>query len=142
ASVPVWQEPEDMREVTGFDWSPIYSDRYLPSYPKAMQEKIAGLIQVALARLFETHRFDGFLSEPVALFVTHLLLYHCRKAGTRPLLWCNTYFPGYFYFADGTDISVPVRRKPMSGEDLEELERVVDAYIQGVVADRAGPIYH
>lgn len=139
---PQWREPEDMRDVTGFSWSAIQSDRYLPSFEPGLRARIAGALQQAVARLFEQQHFDGFLSEPVALFITHLVYYHCRKNGTRPLLWCNTYFSGYFYFADKTEISRPVRRSPLSKELTTELRESVTAYAHGVASDRAGPVYH
>lgn len=141
-SAPSWNEPSDMRTVTGFGWSAIQSDRYLPNYAPAIRSRIAGALQQAVAQLFEEQRFDGFLSEPVALFITHLIFYHCRKNGTRPLLWCNTYFSGHFYFADQTEISRPVRRVPLSPEETQSLRTEVAAYAQAVAGDRAGPIYH
>ena len=95
-----------------------------------------------MARLFEQQHFDGFLSEPVALFITHVVFYHCRKSGTRPLLWCNTYFSGYFYFANKSEISKPVRRSPLSVADTAALRESVTAYVHGVAGDRAGPVYH
>ncbi len=139
---PLWVEPEDMREVTGFSWSAIQSDRYLPSFTPEVRSRIAGALQQAVAKLFEQQHFDGFLSEPVALFITHVVFYHCRKNGTRPLLWCNTYYSGYFYFADKCEISSPVRRSPMPINDIEVLREKVSAYAHGVAGDRAGPIYH
>lgn len=139
---PHWSEPEDMREVTGFSWSAIQSDRYLPSFSAKTRARIAGALQQAVARLFEQQHFDGFLSEPVALFITHVVFYHCRKSGTRQLLWCNTYFSGYFYFADKSEISKPIRRSPLSEADTLALRESVAAYAHGVVGDRAGPVYH
>lgn len=139
---PLWNEPADMRTVTGFSWSAIQSDRYLPNYSPEMRARIAGALQQAVARLFEQQHFDGFLSEPVALFITHLIFYHCRKNGTRPLLWCNTYFAGYFYFADKIEISTPVRRFPMGELDLEALRNTVSSYAHGIADDRVGPVYH
>lgn len=139
---PRWNEPEDMREVTGFSWSAIQSDRYLPNFPSELRMRIAGAIQHAVAGLFAERHYDGFLSEPVALFITHVIFYHCRKTDTRPLLWCNTYFSGYFYFADKSEISTPVRRTPMAEADTAGLRESVTAYAHGVVGDRAGPVYH
>jgi len=139
---PRWSEPDDMREVTGFSWSAIQSDRYLPSFAPKARARIAGALQQAMVRLFEQQHFDGFLSEPVALFITHLVFYHCRKNGTQPLLWCNTYFSGYFYFADKSEISTPVRRSPMPVADTAALRESVTAYAHGVAGDRAGPVYH
>jgi len=139
---PQWAEPEDMREVTGFSWSAIQSDRYLPSFTPEVRSRMAGALQQAVAKLFEQQHFDGFLSEPVALFITHVVFYHCRKNGTRPLLWCNTYYSGYFYFADKCEISSPVRRSPMPINDIAELREKVSAYAHGVAGDLAGPIYH
>lgn len=139
---PLWNEPPDMRDLTGFGWSAIQSDRYLPSYPTNLRMRIAGALQQAVGRLFEERKYDGFLSEPVALFITHLIFYHCRKSGTRPLFWCNTYFSGYFYFADQTEISVPVRHSQLPDADISALRECVVAYAQGVVSDRSGPVYH
>ena len=139
---PRWIEPDDMRQITGFTWSAIQSDRYLPSFSFDKRERIAGALQHAVAKLFADRHYDGFLSEPVALFITHILYYHCVKKGTRPLLWCNTYFSGYFYFANKTEISVPVRREPMSDVEAEALRERVKSFAHGVVDDKAGPIYH
>jgi len=139
---PRWTEPDDMRAVTGFNWSAIQSDRYLPNFDPTMRAKVAGALQQSVERLFEEYHFDGFLSEPVALFITHLVYYHCRKRGTKPLFWCNTYFSGYFYFADKSEISIPVRQNPLAATCTAELRESVKAYAIGVIEDRAGPIYH
>ena len=139
---PCWREPDDMREVTGFNWSAIQSDRYLPNFDPKIRAKVAGALQQSVERLFEQQHFDGFLSEPVALFITHLIFYHCRKKGTRPLFWCNTYFSGYFYFADKSEISIPVRQNPLATSNTAALRESVTAYAKGVIEDRAGPIYH
>lgn len=139
---PQWAEPEDMRQVTGFAWSAIQSDRYLPSFPFEKRERIAGALQQAVCNLFAERHYDGFLSEPVALFITHVIYYNCCRTGTRPLLWCNTYFSGYFYFANKTEISKAVRRMPMPDTELGALRERVTAFALGVVGDRAGPIYH
>jgi hypothetical protein len=74
--------------------------------------------------------------------MTHLIFYHCRKSGTRPLLWCNAYFSGYFYFADQTEISRPVRRLPLSPAETASLRTSVSAYAHGIARDRTGPVYH
>jgi len=140
SSPPVWHEPVDMREVTGFNWSAVQSDRYLPHFPNDTRLRIAGILDSAIQDIFERYRFDAFLSEPVALFVTHLLFYYCRKHGTKPLLWGNTYFPDYFYFSDATNMSVPTRSGAMT--DGAALKTVVERYVGGVVGDTAGPAYH
>ena len=142
ANGPRWNEPEDMREVTGFSWSAIQSDRYLPSFSSEVRMRVAGALQQTVARLFDQQHVDGFLSEPVALFITHIIYYHCRKSGAIPLFWCNTYFSGYFYFANKSEISTPVRRSPLSGVGVTALRESVSAYANGVVGDRAGPVYH
>ena len=139
---PQWNEPQDMRELTGFTWSAIQSDRYLPHFDPVTRAKIAGALQQAVANLFAKQHFDGFLSEPVALFVTHLIFYHCRKAGTKPLLWCNTYFAGYFYFADQAEISTPVRRNLLPESERNVLRETINAYAHGIVGDKVGPVYH
>ena len=138
----LWDEPEDMRVVTGFDWSAIYSDRYLVHFDEYQRRLIAGALQQVLVKLFNEHRFEGFLGEPVALFITHLIFYHCRKNATKPLLWCNTYFSNYFYFSAETEISVPVRRQSLGEEDVSVLRDKVDEYVNGIIGDRVGPIYH
>ncbi|APC05342.1 hypothetical protein AOC10_01760 [Polynucleobacter asymbioticus] len=139
---PRWSEPKDMREVTGFSWSAVQSDRYLPKFAPEIRARIAGALQQAVEKLFALQHFDGFLSEPVALFITHLVFYYCCKNGTRPLLWCNTYYSGYFYFADKIEISNPVRAQPLRMEDAIALRESVAAYAHNVVGDRAGPVYH
>jgi hypothetical protein len=142
ANLALWEEPEDMRQVTGFDWSATYSDRYLVHYDESHRRIIAGALQQAVEKLFKEHRFEGFLGEPVALFVTHLIFYHCRKNDVKPLLWCNTYFSDHFYFSDQTNISVPVRRQPLDEDAVISLTEIVKKYVDGVVADKAGPLYH
>lgn len=138
---PCWQEPADFRTVTGFAWSPIHSDRYLPQFPEPLRARIAGALQDAVAALFEKHRYAGFVSEPVALFVTHLLLYHCKKSGTRPLLWATTYFPDYFFFVEAMTFSTPVKRGAHV-VDAADLRERVQAFVAGVAMDKAGPVYH
>jgi hypothetical protein len=137
-----WKEPGDFREVTGFPWSPILADRYLPSFAGPVRDRIAGALYRALEDVFDRYRIDAFLSEPVALFVTHCLFYLARKRGARRLLWANAWFPGWFYFADGIDISCPVRSAPMSSGDRAALSTDVSSYLDGVIEDRRGPAYH
>lgn len=142
ADAVTWEEPLDMREVTGFDWSAIYSDRYLVHFKETYRRRIAGVLQRELEALFKKYRFEGFLSEPVALFITHLIFYHCRKNDVKPLLWCNTYFSDHFYFAAETEISTPVRQKPLSGNDPGVLLEKINSYVNGIIGDRTGPVYH
>tara|TARA_R110001606_G_scaffold389553_1_gene555764 strand:- start:18648 stop:20141 length:1494 start_codon:yes stop_codon:yes gene_type:complete len=139
---PQWEEPADLRAVTSFMWSPLYSDRYLSHFSKEQRLKIAGVLDREIKKLFEIQTFDGFLSEPVALFITHILFYYSRKNNVRPLLWCNTYFSGYFYFADGPEISQPIRKTPIDDEAIVNLEKTIQDYAHGIVADSTGPIYH
>lgn len=140
--VPVWSEPRDFRAVTGFDWSPLLSDRYLPNYPAELRLRIAGIVHEGVRALFERQRFDAFLSEPVALFITHVLFYYSRVNGVRPLLWANTYFPGHFYFSNAVDIASASRRAPMAAEQVAVLRKTVEDYVRGVIGDKAGPVYH
>ncbi|ANY18941.1 Capsule polysaccharide biosynthesis protein [Tsuneonella dongtanensis] len=137
-----WEEPADFREVTGYPWSPIASDRYLPTFPPEMQGRIAGALYHGLARVFAEHRIDAFLSEPVALFVTHCAFYLSRKHGARRLMWGNAWFPDWFFFADGIHISRPVRSAPFPDGEREPLKASIESYFDGVVADRRGPAYH
>lgn len=137
-----WQEPADFREVTGYPWAPIASDRYLPTFSPDLQERIAGALYHGLARVFESYEIDAFLSEPVALFVTHCAFYLSRKHGARRLMWCNPWFPDLFYFADGIEISKPVRTNSVSPQERKRLAAEIETYFDGVVADRRGPAYH
>lgn len=136
-----WSEPKDFRATTGFGWSALYSDRNLPDLPATSREKVARIIYDAVDLLFTQRHYDAFVSEPVAIFITHIVFYFCKKTGTRPLLWANTYFPDHFYFADATNIAeaTPVAGAPNT---TEELRSTVEAYVQGVIGDRAGPAYH
>ena len=137
-----WTEPADFRSVTGFAWCPIMADRNLPSFPQELRGHIAGALHEAIGGLFEAGRYDAFVSEPVVLFPTHLLLYFCRLHGVRRLLWSNTYFPGYFYFSDGCDNMSPTERNSMDPGQLNEVAAVVAQYVLGVLGDCAGPVYH
>lgn len=139
---PLWREPEDMRAVTGFSWSAIQSDRYLPHFDHGTRLRIAGLLDRAVRELFARQHFDAFVSEPVALFITHLLFYYCRSNGTKALLWGNTYFPDYFYFADAANMSTPQRNGTLEEPEAQRLRQTVEAYVGGVVGDKAGPAYH
>jgi len=141
-SSPVFREPDDFRSVTGFAWSSIDSDRYLPSFPAQQRLRIAGALFEALENIFNTRKIDAFLSEPVALFTTHLCFYLSRKHGARRLLWANSYFPDYFYFTDGVDIATPRRAQRASAADEAKMAETVAAYIEGVAEDRRGPAYH
>lgn len=137
-----WLEPADFRDVTGFDWCPILADRNLPNFQPAIRLRIAGAIQTAFNRLFQSCRFDAFVSEPVVLFPTHLLLYLCRLHSVRTLLWSNTYFPGHFYFSEGCDNMHPIRNAPTEHDHADTILSCVRAYVDGVREDRAGPVYH
>lgn len=142
ASPPKWQEPQDFRNVTGFSWSPLYADRYLPEFPPDLRRRIAGAIYAALCELFSQYKIDAFVSEPVALFTTHVAFYLCKTHGARPLLWANAYFPGYFYFSNKVDICDPVRANPPTPSEADVMDEVVCAYMNGVAEDRRGPAYH
>jgi len=139
-TTPSWEEPKDFRLITSFFWSPIYSDRYLPHFKD--REKIAFLLHKEIKNIFEIHKFDFFLSEPVAIFLSHLIFYFCKKTDARPLLWCNTYFNGYFYFSNMITISNPFRKKLMTKEERKELTHVVNSCVNGVLSDTSGPAYH
>lgn len=137
-----WFEPQDFRQVTGFDWSPMALDRYMGSFSHADRQRIAAILFSKVSELFRTHDIDFFLNEPVAHFLGHVIFYLSRKSGAQQLLWCNTYFPGYFYFSENLDISEASRPTPMSPMDEEALRGSIISYAHGVAADRAGPIYH
>lgn len=136
-----WREPDDFREITGFSWSALYSDRNLPHLPAHKRQKVARIVFRAVEKIFSERCYASFVSEPVAIFVTHILFYFCRKHGTKPLLWANTYFPDYFYFADATDLAeaTPIA---LSAPDPDKLRQTVEAYVGGVIGDKAGPAYH
>lgn len=137
-----WLEPQDFRRLTGFDWSPIALDRYMSNFSQTDRQRIASILFVKISELFQAQRIDFFLNEPVAHFLGHVIFYLSRKNGVQQLLWCNTYFPGYFYFSENLDISEASRPTPMAPIDEEALRESVMSYAHGVAADRAGPIYH
>lgn len=139
---PCWSEPTDMRTATGFPWSPVALDRHLKSFSTERRNVIAGIVYTAVADLFQRERYDAFLSEPVAHFPSHVMFYLCRKHGCRPLLWANTYFPGWFYFTPGFDLTRGSRTTPLNAEEEATLRESVERYVEGVRADRAGPVYH
>ncbi len=136
-----WQEPEDFREVTGFAWSPLYTDRYLLNLPENLRLRVAEAVHQGIEKLFNDYDFDFFLSEPVALFTTHILFYFCMKNGTQPRLWVNCYFPNYFFFASTLDYSRPHPR-PSFDEDTTELDALIEQFCTNVIEDKAGPAYH
>ena len=138
----LWEEPADFRTLTGFNWSPVNSDRYLPEFDNDLRLRVANILFKRIEILFKEYRFDAFISEPVALFVTHSIFYFCKKNNVKPLLWCNTYFSGYFYFANKIAISSPVRSSLMSKEEESKLKSIVSQYVQGIVNDKTGPVYH
>lgn len=142
ADVEDWREPDDFRAVTSYSWSPLYADRYLPNYTPEQHLKIAGAIFRRLEEIFATRNISALLSEPVALFTTHVAFYFARRQGAKVLLWANCYTPEYFYFTDGIDLSVPSRVTPLSGEQEAEMAAATRAYIDGVVEDRRGPAFH
>lgn len=141
-SAPIWQEPEDFRAITSFSWSPIYADRYLPEYTPAVRRKIAGAIYFAMCDVFDRFKINAFVSEPVALFTTHIGFYLSKKHGVRLLMWANTYFPGYLYFSDQIDISIPVRVGTMTDTEIQAANSVVLSYVNGVIEDKKGPANH
>ena len=139
---PTWHEPEDFRSVTGFDWDTIYSDRHLPEFRPELRGRVAGLLFAAFARLFADHRIVGVLSEPVAVFPTHVLQYLIKRKGGACLFWANAYFPGHFYFSDHVTIDRPLRLIPMPDAERDDMETAVRAYVERVAQDAAGPVYH
>lgn len=137
-----WSEPDDFRKLNDFNWSSIYQDRYLGNFSHENQRLIAGAIFEELSKIFAEHEFKAFLSEPVALFTTHVIFYFCQKNGVKPLLWCNTYFADNFYFANETNISKPVGKAVRSAEDTLRLHNAISTYVDEISEDRTGPIYH
>jgi len=138
-----WEEPDDFRTITGFNWSPLYTDRYLSNFPEATRLKVAGAVYKAISELFSKYNFDYFLSEPVALFTTHVLLYFCKKNETEARLWVNCYFPDYFFFAAGLDYSIPSPvLKQYSKDEISLLDKHIKSYCEGVQEDKTGPAYH
>lgn len=142
AEAPIWQEPADLRDLTGYGYDPIYGDRYLPAFPEAKRRVIAGAIQQAFDTVFATHDIAGALSEPVALFPTHYLLYLCKRHDAVPLYWATAYFGDWFYFVDGIDVAMGRRRAPMSPDQLQAVQTQAQTYLDGVANDLAGPAYH
>ena len=137
-----WQEPEDMRDLTGFPWSPIYADRYLPNFSEPVRSRLAGALQQALEDIFAQNQIDGVLTEPVALFPTHYLLYLCKRTGAVPLYWANSYFPGFFYFVSEVHLSYPAILPMQDPDSMEQLRRSVSSFVERVAQDKAGPVYH
>jgi Capsule polysaccharide biosynthesis protein len=136
---PKWVEPADMRKITQFNWSPIYADRYLVNYSPLIRDKIAGILLSEFSGIFIKHKFAGFLSEPVAIFITNLLYYLCKKNDVKPLLWSTTFFNGYFYFADGMNNTNPSSKPNQTTEEIERISEDVKRHVAGVIADTAGP---
>lgn len=137
-----WKEPDDFRAVTGCDWSPIYLDRYLPEFTSKQRAAIASSIFDAIEKLFRENEITAFLSEPVALFVTHVIFYFCKKNNVLPLLWMNAYFPDYFYFTDSILASPKTKRWPLDADTQKQLREHIASYLEGVASDQKGPLYH
>lgn len=137
-----WAEPSGFRELTGFPWCPMQADRYLIHMDTPNRFRVAGALQLAISDLFKKHRFDVFLSEPVALFVTHLVFYHCKLHGVKTLLWCSTYYPKEMYFSDSIYFSSANRKSERPKWELNAVEKEVVKYVEGVSSDSAGPVYH
>jgi hypothetical protein len=139
----LWCEPENFRNITGFSWSPIYSDRYLLNFDEDERLLIAGSIFNALDKLFVKYKFDYATSEPVALFTTHLLLYFCKKNDVKPRFVVSTYFPGYFFFSSNIGYAHPSpRSEKLSANELNDLKESIQNYCERVFQDKAGPVYH
>lgn len=141
AGVSEWNEPNDFRKMTGFDWSPLYTDRYLLNLPENRRLRVAGALFKGIEDLFRQSKFDYFLSEPVALFTTHILYYFCRKNQVQCRFWVNTYFPGYFFFASQLDYSRVHERQTPTTDDTD-LDKLIENFCHGVAEDKAGPVYH
>ncbi|WP_233260840.1 hypothetical protein [Pedobacter sp. HMWF019] len=138
-----WEEPDDFRSLTDFNWSPVLSDRYLIEFSVKEREKIAAALFKGISELFNTHKFDFLLSEPVALFTTHVLYYFCLKNGTQPKFFNPCYFPGYFYFTNSISDRMPYslnesRKEKLSNEVLEK----INSFGMGIIEDKSGPSYH
>ncbi len=136
-----WSEPNDFREVTGFNWSPIYSDRYLPNLPESKRLAVAGIVFDSLDKLFKEYQFDYFISEPVALFITHAIFYFCEKNDVKSRFWVSTFFPDHFFFCEKLDYSSPAVRDHAAILSPED-EKSIKEFCEGVMNDKAGPVYH
>jgi len=135
-----WAEPDDFRVTNDFYASALYSDRYLKLHTKSNRESIAKIIFNAISRIFIENNFNYFLSEPVAIFTTHIIFYHCKKYDTKVRLWCPAYFPDFFYFVDDIRICNLVINKIQKID--EETENAIRTFSKNVIDDKAGPNYH
>jgi hypothetical protein len=137
-----WQEPSDFRSVTKFPWSPILVDRYLVNFEPHLREKIAAVVFDAVEQIFSAGGYAAFLSEPVAIFPTQVMLYFCKKNNIKPLLWAGTFVPGYLNFSSELSISKSSSRLEEKRIDVLEISSNIEKYIDGIKKDNAGPAYH
>lgn len=138
-----WKEPSDFRQVTEFEWSPIYSDRYLPHFSENTRLAIAGIIHHSISDLLKDNKYSFFISEPVALFTTHIFYYFCKKYDVQPRFLVGTYLPGRFYFSSSLHYSKPIKRKfEIKAEEKSELIESLNEFCERVTEDKAGPVYH
>lgn len=137
-----WEEPEDFRSITGYDWDPIISDRHLSTFDEKMQNLIAGSIFSTIKMLFEKFEIKAIIGEPVAIFPSHVLLYFIKKQRGASLLWSGAFFPGAFYFLDRITTSQPVRRVENPLVESKKLFDNMSDYMEGIAQDKAGPSNH
>ncbi len=138
-----WEEPSDFKELTNFGFSPIYSDRYLINFSFKRRHQIAGGLFKGFSDLFNKLDIHYLISEPVALFSTHILFYLTLKNGGNPRLWSSTFFPNSFLFSERITISKSIDLKISKSEDqLKEQKKEILSYLEGIIEDKKGPAYH
>lgn len=140
AGAQPWNEPEDFRKLTNFDWSPVLSDRYLINIVEKDRAIIAKAIFDAIQKLFEEHNIAAVLSEPVALYPTQVLLYFAKKTQVKPLFWLCSFIPGFFYFSEQINPATPSCSEKR--EEDKELIKLVSEFVEGVRKNKKGPVYH
>lgn len=137
-----WEEPEDFKKVTNFNFSSLYSDRYLIYYNHKTRLNIAGSLYIGLKKLFLENKFDYFIGEPVAIFSTNLIYYFCLKNSIKVRFWNSCYFPGFFYFSSGMDTTTPISNSTLNDTLISNLKTEIQAYSIGIRDDKKGPVYH
>ena len=135
-----FNEPEDFRSLTEFNWSPIMSDRYLSHYNKIDREYIAKIIFSSIEKIFNKYKFDFFMSEVIAIFSAQTILYFSKKNDTKIRLFSPCYFPGYFNFTTNLANTKPICSR---GENINsKRSEYVITFAENVILDKSGPKYH
>lgn len=136
-------EIQDIKDTTSFPNDPVLADRFLKYLDQERAYRIASIIFSFTKYLYDNHKFEAVIGEPVTMFSTHCLMYWAKKLNVKPLFWCSGFMPNTMYFTSRLNLnpnSATNTRRP----HLTSMKGIDEAlkYISLIKSKSVGPIYN